>query len=559
MPLTAPSPEREALDRALRGVLDDLRRAPDDALPAVFERALRLAEANPRVARAGRVLHTSSQAALRALLRRGTSAPVAAHLDALEALGERHPARYAYAAGLAVAAQGSAALDSRAREGLAERAAALRERYAGDATVLVHWSSVVEALSAGDPEAMVPVCAALAEARARRPWDVALLKRWAAALAARVDRLRVKKQWAPIPALRDELAAAMDGEPHGRRVAFEVAKATRDVMYVWEDAEDVAAVERELARLVALREQADGRRDPARSLFAEQWVWGAKVLVTTCDAASWRWGASAVEWLPAADELLGRAAETLEAMWTEVMRKASPRKVDLLAAAIQDHAWCVRQARDRASEAHWHERLTQLARRFPGSSAPREWAHSAGSRALSLAEDGEVAEVLALTAAIEAAAAQRKGDASIREAHAKGVAASAAALRKSGALEEATARVEALAAMATTYQGEPMLVRLFALAAKELAAHEVGVGRAREAEGVLQRMEEVVSLPQGEGLGRRVYAQALEATVTAAQGIAPELAAAARRRLRALAASNPREKAISETLRRVPPAPKRRG
>lgn len=404
------------------------------------------------------------------------------------------------------------------------------------------WARAVETASAGDSDAMEPVCGALARARRERPRDLALLRRWARAVSVRLDRLRVAKRWEAMPALRDALLEGAREFPGVPAVELAAAKAARDMMYLWARREELPALERELATLDASLARGESLGAPWRGRLATTWLWGAKVMVCALDDSSWRWGEREVEWLPGSTARLARADALIEAMWAEARRQKSRAGAELVAAAMQGHSWCLRQLKDAAREGVLHDRLTLLAREFRGSRAELEWAHSAGSRALALADEGRISAVMSLAESLARVAARRHGEAAFREAHAKAMSACATAMRELGELDKSLAWVDALAELALRHRGEAMLLRLYALSAKGLTLRAVTHQREALAAGSLRQMERVVSGRHGAGLGRRVLAQTLSEVACAARASGlSRLDARARRRLVALAKRNPGE------------------
>lgn len=535
-------PKRALRDEA-EGILQACYAAPDlDACREVYGRALALSARAPRYRRAERVLRVCSVTTVYGLSHRRDAEGLLAHLQELSGALAREPARRDLARvlawSLAAAAREPRALDDRARAWALSRAESLLAEHPREPSMRFPCGEVLTELTLGDPEAMIALCGELRRSIEQSPCDAALRAQWGRAVARCTDRLRIKERWREIAPWRDALAA----EP-GRddELATSLARATRNVAHALEDEGDIDGIARELDALRALRDGAPRRR----GRITLEILAASRLMVLACTAASWRWEGSSVAFLPDAPARIDLAERTLREMARERARRPTAQGADLVADAMQDFTWCARMARDDARERRWHAQLARLASRHPRSAAERSWALSAASRALAQADRGDPRGALETAATVARVAPLRRDDPGLREAHAKALSASERAHRALGAPDDATRCLDALEDLAAGHPGEAMLTRLFALTAKARVEAALSTGALDAVDAELARLDARVSQPQGEGLGRRVFAQALLAVVRAA----PSLAKAARARLRRLAAENPREGAIAEALR----------
>lgn len=541
---------KRTLREQAEGLLDACYAASDLAVcREIYAQARALSALFPRSRRAERVLRVCSVTTLYNLAHRRDLVGLMAHLDALAVDVRREPTRSDLARVLAwsysAAARDPDALGERERSWILARAEALMAACPRDPAVRLPCGEVVSLLTLGDPEAMIALCEALRQEIDRGPWDSTLRAQWARAVARCTDRLRLKKRWAEIAPWRDALARepTLDDE-----VATSLARATRNVAHALEAAGDVVGIVQELEALRAMRDGARASRGARRGQIALEFLAAARLLVLACTAASWRWEGSTVAFLPEAPATIDLAERTLREMVTERARRPTTQGADLLADAIQDFTWCVRMAKDDARERLWHARLSKLAARHPRSAAERYWALSAGSRALSQVERGDLHGALDTAASVGACAARREDDPAVREAHAKALHASERVWRAFGEHTEASRCLDALEALAERHPDEAMLTRLFVLSAKARLEAALS-GRTTDAlSAELARVDGLVSRAQGAGLGRRVFAQMLLAVGRDASD-APALAMSALARLRRLAAENPRESAIATALR----------
>lgn len=534
-------PKRALRDEA-EGILQACYAAPDlDACREVYARARALSARAPKHRRAERVLRVCSITTVYALVHRRDAAGLLAHLTELSEDLARQPTRRDLARVLAsslAAVRDPRGLDDRARAWALARAETLLAEHPRDPSVRLACGEVVTAMTLGDPDAMIALCAELRRAIDLNPCDTRLRAQWGRAVARCTDRLRIKQRWAEIAPWRDALSAEPDRDDE---LATSLARATRNVAHAHEDAGDVGGISRELDALRALHDGAPTRR----GVITLELLAASRLMVLACTAASWRWEGATVTFLPDAPEGIDRAERTLREMARERARRPTAQGADLVADAMQDFIWCVRMARDDAREHRWHARLSKLAARHPRSAAERFWALSAASRALAQADRGDPRGALETAATVARVAPLRRDDPGLREAHAKALSSSERAHRALGAFDDASRCHDALEDLATRHPGEAMLTRLYVLTAKARVEAALSTGAHDAIVAELARVDALVSRAQGEGLGRRVFAQALLAVVRDA----PSLAKDARARLRRLAAENPREGAIAEALR----------
>ncbi len=524
------------------------RAADVGELRAVFDDAAALCARHPRSPQAARSFRVASVTLTYGLLRASDGAGLVAHLAALdrlhEALARRPAVAQVYGHALATVAREPACLDVAARGDVLARAEALHAAHPQDGLVLASCADATEALTAGDPDAMVRLARSLRRKVDRAPDDTGLRGRWAWTAFLCTDRLRRKKRWGEIAPWRDQLARDAESESTRALVALDLARATRNVALDLAANDDLPGLAREVDALRALRDEATGRRDLRRREFVVEWAVGAKSLVVAYGEQSWCWGAGRAEPVAEACEHLDRAEAQLAAMWSAATRTTMTRATDLLAEAIQDFTWCARVARDDAREARWHARLTRLVARRPRSAAERYWALSVGSRALSLVDRGDLDGAIA-TAESVVECAGRRDDAVTREALGKALCAIEKARRLRGEPEPADASVDALEALLRAHLSEAMLMRFFVNGARSRAEAWLAAGDCEAAWRWAQRVDALTSLPPGEGLGRRVFAQVLQAIARGSEAHADE----ARARLARLAAENPTDDEITVAAR----------
>lgn len=550
---TVGTSKRRAARVALRDEAERIRercyRAADlGELDVAFSDAAALCERHPKSPQVARALRVASVTLTYGLLRKGDAAHLAAHLAALdrlhEALARRPSVAQIYGQALAAVAREPACLDEAARGDVLARAEALHAAHPRDGLVLACCADATEALTAGDPDAMARLARSLRQKLDRAPDDTGLRGRWAWTVFLCTDRLRRKKRWKEVAPWRDRLARDAEDERTRTLVALDLARATRNVALSLAASDDLPGLAREVDALRALRDEAVGRRDLRRREFVVEWAAGAKALVVAHGEQSWRWGAAGAEPVADAREHLDRAEEQLAAMWSAAMRTAMTRAVDLLAEAAQDFTWCARVARDDAREARWHARLARLVTKRPRSAAERYWALSAGSRALTLVDRGDLDGAIATAESVRECAG-RRDDAVTREALGKALCAIEKARRLRGEPGLADASVDALEALLRAHTGEAMLMRFFVNGAKARAEAWLAAGDGAAAWRWARRVDALASLPQGEGLGRRVFAQVLLAIVRGDEGHAGEAGA----RLALLAEENPKDEEIAAASR----------
>lgn len=409
--------------------------------------------------------------------------------------------------------------------------------------LLLAWADAVAGWYPAEGALLQATSLALGAARRRHPRNRALRDAWAEAVALRMGVLQRQKRWSPLASQCAEAEAVAEGQPPGGRLAWCAARAALARVHAALARDDVAGAEAAFATLTT-RVEASARAGGAWPRpFRALWAKGARKLVAAWGDASWDWGEAAVVWKADAASRLAQASALVDTMGQRLGARPTQAEAVAYAEALQGYGWVVRQRGDTATEDGLYQRLVGLARRFPGTAVEGEWAHGAASRALAWAGDVDrFGAVCALCDALSAAAARQPDDGVLREAWAKGLAARTTALDLAGRPRAAFMALEALADLVRRHPAATGIVRSYAVAAKAQVARWMAQGETAWARRALQRMDTTLRRAPGEGLGPRVYAQALDATMRANPD--PHLRGWALTRLARIVAENPGNAAL---------------
>lgn len=524
-----------------------------DSLSAVLSQSVDLCVRFPRSPLATQTLSIVSATLTHSLVRHRDTSTFSSHLSHLETLCERHPEfsrrpiySQIYAQALEIIAHSGLTLDASLRDTILHKSEELLSVHSRNGFVLARCTSAIAALTPQDPDAMARLASHLRAQLDSAPKDTGvsdLVARWASTVSLCTERLLRQKRWSEITPWRDRLRAEYDNtSAKGVLVAFDLARATRCVALSYAATEDLDGLTREVSALDTLRRESVARRDLRRRELTIEWAVAASALANAHGELSWTWGPHSAVATPDAAAHLDHAEEQLVSMWRYMSRMTLARAIELLAVALQDFTWCARAVGDDRREAYWHARLWRLAARRPWSPAETYWALSAASRALTLADRGDLDGAFELATKVCECAARREGAPS-REALGKALCAVVIVHCKRGEVTDTDDTDDVLAsleAMANGHTTEGMLLRFYVNAARECITAKLSCGAHGSAWYWIDRVGAVVSLSHGAGLGRRVFAKILHAVAQGDSARARE----AQVRLTVLAQENPDDEAI---------------